>query len=221
MNSKTRWFGLGLGALVLTASTAIVSAGDEHKDQKKDHKDTKTTAAAGATIGQPAPEFTLTDTDGKTHKLSDHKGEIVVLEWFNPGCPVVKTHYTANTMKDTMESFKGQKVTWLAINSGAAGKEGAGLEVNKTAKANWKMAYPVLLDESGTVGKAFGAKTTPHMFVIDAKGALVYAGAIDDGSPSAPGKTNYVKQAVGELLKGETVSTSSTKPYGCGVKYGS
>lgn len=223
MNSKTRWFGLGLGALVLTASTAIVSAGDETKDHKhKDgsaHKDTK--AAAAATIGQPAPDFTLTDTDGKSHKLSDLKGQIVVLEWFNPGCPVVKTHYTANTMKDTMESFKGQKVTWLAINSGAAGKEGAGLEANKTAKADWKMAYPVLLDESGTVGKAFGAKTTPHMFVIDAKGALVYAGAIDDGSPSAPGKTNYVKQAVGELLKGETVSTSSTKPYGCSVKYGS
>lgn len=220
MNAKNRWFGLGLGALVLTTSTAIAVAGGEHKDGKKDHKDAKT-AMTGATIGQPAPEFTLTDTDGKTHKLSDHKGEIVVLEWFNPGCPVVKMHYTANTMKDTLAAFKGQKVTWLAINSGAAGKEGAGLEANKKAKGDWKMEYPVLLDEAGTVGKSYGAKTTPHMFIIDAKGTLVYAGAIDDGSGSAAGKTNYVKQAVSELLKGETVSTSSTKPYGCSVKYGS
>lgn len=220
MNASKRLFGLGLGALVLVSATAIAIAGPETKDHKHEGKKDAHTAAA-ATVGQPAPDFTLTDTDGKTHKLSAHKGEIVVLEWFNPGCPVVKMHYGKNTMQDTFASFKGQKVTWLSVNSGAAGKEGAGLEANKTAKADWKMNWPVLLDEAGTVGKSFGAKTTPHMFIIDAKGTLVYAGAIDDGSGSAVGKTNYVKQAVGELLKGESVSTSTTKPYGCTVKYGS
>jgi peroxiredoxin len=187
----------------------------EKKQEKQDEK-----AAAKAKVGDAAPGFTLTSTDGKTVNLSDYKGKIVVLEWFNPDCPVVKMHYTAGTMGKTQASFSGKDVVWLSINSSAPGKEGAGKERNLEAKKDWKITNPVLLDEAGTVGHAYGATNTPHMFVIDKAGTLAYAGAIDDGNPGKAGKVNYVENAVNALLKGESVSPSTTKAYGCGVKYG-
>lgn len=205
---------LGMGG-VMVAASALALAGPEH-DHSKDGKH-----AMHAAVGAPAPTFTLTDTDGKAFNLADHKGKVVVLEWFNPGCPyVVKHHEKLDTMTATQGAFKDKGVVWVAVNSGAPGKEGAGLEKNKEAKAKWHMEYPVLLDESGMVGKMYGAKTTPHMYIINAEGTLVYAGAIDNNSSaSKAGDTNYVSQALTQVLAGETVSTAETKPYGCSVKY--
>ena len=174
-----------------------------------------------AKIGEAAPGFELTDTDGKTVKLADYKGKVVVLEWFNPGCPVVQMHYGADTMNGTINKFKDKPVAWLRINSGAPGKQGAGKEANATSKKEWNITTPILLDESGKVGRNYAAKTTPHCFVINQDGVLVYAGAIDDGNGGAVGKTNYVAEAVTATLNGETVAKAETKPYGCSVKYGS
>lgn len=123
-------------------------------------------------------------------------------------------------MNDLAAEFTSKDVVWVAINSGAAGKQGAGLELNKKFKDEWKISYPILLDETGEVGKMYGAKTTPHMYVIDTDGTLKYAGAIDN-NPSATnlGDVNYVRQALNEVLSGETVTTPETRPYGCSVKY--
>ncbi len=178
-------------------------------------------------VGEKAPVFKLTDTEEEkfdleeTLKRDDVKA--VVLEWFNPGCPyVVKHHQRFTTMKKLDREFREEGVVWIAINSGAEGKQGAGIETNREYKKKWAIDYPILLDESGKVGKAYGATNTPHMFVIGKEGNLVYKGAIDDNrSPSTLGETNYVKQALQEYLAGETVSTPETKAYGCGVKYNS
>jgi peroxiredoxin len=187
----------------------------KEKDKAKDDKKAK--------IGEAAPKFTLTTTEGKEVKLEDFKGKIVVLEWFNPECPYVKKHHEANkTMVETANKYKEKNVVWLAINSGAPGKQGHGKDFNEQARKDWKLPYPVALDESGDVGRAYGAKTTPHMFVINKDGVLVYAGAIDnDNDPKTLGDTNYVANAIEATIKGETIKDSETKPYGCGVKYAS
>jgi peroxiredoxin len=194
----------------------------DHKDHK-DHKDTTKTDGNGTvTIGQAAPAFELKDTDGKTVKLADFKGKIVVLEWFNPQCPFVVKHHSDNkTMANTYAKYKDKGVVWLAINSGAPGKEGAGTEASAKAKTEWKIPYSILIDESGKTGKAYGSKNTPGMFIIDAAGNLAYMGAIDnDSSAKKLGSTNHVDQALGQLVAKETVSTPVTKAYGCSVKYG-
>jgi peroxiredoxin len=191
---------------------------NEHKD-KGEHKDAK-----AAKVGEPAPAFELKDTDGKTVKLSDYKGKVVVLDWFNPECPVCAGHYDAGTVQNLVKKYSDKGVVFLAINSGGKGKQGNGVERNAEAKKNWKITFPVLMDESGTVGHTYGAKTTPHCYVIDKAGTLVYAGAIDDGAEKHGGKigkVNYVAKALDAVLAGETVSPAETKPYGCGVKYGS
>jgi peroxiredoxin len=175
---------------------------------------------ATARIGEAAPAFSLPSLDGKTVSLADFAGKIVVLEWFNPDCPIVVMHYKAGTMAKTQAQFEGKDVVWLGINSGAPGKQGAGLERNRKAKEEWKIANEILLDEAGTVGRQYAAKTTPHCYVIDAKGILQYAGAIDDGSPRGAGATNYVAEAVAALLAGKAVAVTESKPYGCSVKYG-
>jgi len=178
--------------------------------------------ATKAEVGQPAPDFTLTDTAGVAHKLSKHTaaGEIVVLEWFNPDCPIARHYHTpTDDMAALANEYKGKKVTWMAINSGAPGNQGAGLERNQKAVEEFKLPYPVLLDENGAVGHLYTAQTTPHMYVIDTKGVLRYAGAIDDGDPSQKGATNYVRQALDEILAGKPVSVSSSKAFGCSVKY--
>ena len=181
--------------------------------------------AGAAVIGEPAPGFTLTDTDGKTIALADllDGKHVVVLEWFNPGCPFILKHHQLNrTMDDLAARYRDRGVVWLAINSGAAGRQDAGLEANRKAKEEFKIGFPILLDESGEVGKAYGAKTTPHMFVIAPDGKLAYAGAIDDDrSPSTLGKVNHVADAIDALLAGKPVAVKETQPYGCSVKYAS
>jgi peroxiredoxin len=180
-------------------------------------------AQAGVVPGDKAPDFTLTDTAGNEHSLAtllaDH--EVVVLEWFNPDCPfIVRHHKTHKTMDETFAAVKDKGVAWLAINSGAEGKQGAGLERNQKAVKDYGVTFPVLLDPDGSVGQAYGARTTPHMFVIDGDGVVVYAGAIDDDRAGEhPGKVNYVAAAVNAVLAGEKVATAETKPYGCSVKY--
>lgn len=174
-----------------------------------------------AAVGQPAPAISLPDTTGATQTLEQYKGKIVVLEWFNADCPfVVKHHKRFKTMKETFARYKGKDVVWLAICSSAEGKQGAGVERNKRARDEYGMEYPILLDANGAVGRTYGATNTPHMYVIDAKGVLQYAGAIDDDrSPDKQGATNYVAQAVDALLEGKAVPTANTRAYGCGVKY--
>jgi len=185
-----------------------------------------TAFAGGATVGAAAPDFTLKDLDGKQVKLSDYKGKVVVLEWFNPGCPFVKAAHTKGSLKDTAQRQTKNGVVWLAINSGAPGKQGAGVDTNREGKKTFGLDHPVLLDESGQAGRAYGATNTPHMFVIDKNGTLVYAGAIDnspDGEGASPtgGKLiNYVDAALEDVAAGRPVKTSNTKAYGCSVKYG-
>lgn len=190
----------------------------KHEGQKKDEK--KQEKKAELKIGEKAPEFSLKDTEGKEHALSSLSGKIVVLEWFNPDCPFVqKQHEKTTTMADLVKKY-GDKVTFLAVNSNAPGSMGSGKDRNAKAKTDWKLDYPILLDETGEVGKAYQSKNTPTMYVIDAKGNLAYWGAIDDdSSPDKAGKTNYVGKALDELLAGKPVSQSKTKPYGCNVKY--
>lgn len=180
-------------------------------------------AAAKAVVGETAPNFTLKDLDGKDVNLSEvGKDKVVVLEWFNPECPfIVKHHKTNPTFNNLYKEYAGKGVVFLAINSGAPGNQGAGLEKSKAGKAEFKLEYPVLLDESGTVGRMYGAKTTPHCFVIAKDGSVAYAGAIDnDTDAQKAGDTNYVKAALDEILAGKAVTTKETKPYGCSVKYG-
>jgi len=172
-----------------------------------------------AEIGAPAPDFSLTATDGKTYKLSDFKGKIVVLEWTNHECPFVNRCHHAKTMEKTFAEFKGKPVAWLAIDSSNFAND------KKSEIMSWAekvgVSYPILLDADGEVGHAYGAKTTPHMFVIDAKGNLAYSGAIDD-NPYGDKKEdvrNYVEEAVSALLDGSKVAQAMTKPYGCSVKY--
>ena len=191
---------------------------------------TEVTAAKGtinAIVGSPAPDFTLKDLAGKEVSLASFKGKTVVLEWFNPGCPFVKKSHGVGSLVDTAKRQTANGVVWLAINSSAQGKQGNELAMNVDASKTWSMTHPILRDETGSVGKAYGATNTPHMFVIDKTGVVVYGGAIDnspDGEKqSAPdGKViNYVDAALSALAAGTPVETNDTKAYGCGVKYGS
>lgn len=205
-------------------ATTTKQVDKSHKEHAKtDGKQDKKVASA-TKVGSIAPPFTLTDTDGKTVHLSDFAGKIVVIQWINPGCPFVKKHYEngANTFNDLNKKYSEQGVVFIAINSGAAGKEGAGKEANAAARKDWKIDYPILIDETGAVGKLYGATRTPEMFVIGKDGTLVYHGAIDDeAGMKSVGKTNYVAKALDEVLAGKKVTTAETKPYGCTVKYGS
>ena len=183
-------------------------------------------ASDHAEVGKPAPEFALKDLDGKEVRLSSFKGKTVVLEWFNPGCPFVKAAHTKGSLKESAKRNTKNGVVWLAINSGAPGKQGAGADANREGAKSFGMDHPILLDEGGTVGKTYGATNTPHMMVIDPKGTLVYRGAIDnspDGEgESAPGGklVSYVDAALADLGAGKPVTTTETKAYGCSVKYG-
>ena len=186
-----------------------------------------TSSAAPATVGKAAPDFTLKSLDGKDVKLSSFKGKVVVLEWFNPGCPYVKKSHTVGSLVDTAKKQTKNGIVWLAINSSAPGKQGGDPKESTAAVKTWSLEHPVLLDPTGATGKAYGATNTPHMFVIDAKGTLVYAGAIDnsrDGEGKSPeGGTliNYVNAALDDIAAKRAVKTATTKAYGCGVKYGS
>ncbi|MFO7179303.1 MAG: thioredoxin family protein [Pseudomonadota bacterium] len=178
-----------------------------------------------AAIGKPAPDFTLPDLDGNTVQLSSFRGKTVVLEWFNPGCPFVQASHTKGSLKGTGDRYTKEGVVWLAINSGAKGKQGAGRENSLAGKQRFGFSYPVLLDESGAVGKLYGAERTPHMYVIDPNGVLVYRGAIDnspDGegeSPTSGTLVRYVEEAIAAVKEQRPVTTPETKAYGCTVKY--
>lgn len=181
---------------------------------------------AAPAIGEPAPEIEATDVNGNPFKLSDHKGKIVVLEWTNHECPFVVKHYSTNNMQNAQKEARAKGgVEWISINSSADGRQGSVTSEQAMAVLKDQGAEPTtkLLDPSGTIGKAYGAQTTPHMFVIDADGNLAYAGAIDDNSSPNPktvsGAKNYVLAAVSDLKAGNAVQTSQTQPYGCSVKY--
>jgi peroxiredoxin len=209
-----------------THQEAPASTADAEPDASPDAPAAVSAAAAPAVaaVGKAAPDFELTDTAGRKHKLSDYAadGKLVVLEWFNPDCPIAKAyHVPENQMAAMAADYRAKNVVWLAINSGAEGKQGAGLDRNKRAVEEYGINYPILLDMSGDVGHQYEAKTTPHMYVIDTAGVLRYAGAIDDGTPNAKGDVNYVKQVLEEILADKPVTTSSSKPFGCSVKYGS
>ena len=183
-----------------------------------------TEAAAKLSIGDTAPAFTLTDLDGNTHSLSDYTdaGNIVVLEWYSPTCPFVRKHYRndTGTMLNIQQDLDGQDVVWLRINSAHAGHGDADSDFNIKQAKEWGITTPILMDTSGDVGKSYGAKRTPDMYIISADGTLAYHGAIDNRSDAAaPGEVNYVSNAVEEMLSGKPVTKASTKPYGCRVKY--
>ena len=182
------------------------------------------TTTAAATIGAPAPDFTLPGLDGTQVSLADYAGKTVVLEWFNPGCPFVKDVHGTGKMGELAGQWVSDSVVWLAINSGAPGKQGTGVQKNQEAREAWSLSYPVLLDESGAVGHSYGAKTTPHMYVIAPDGNLAYAGAFSNapmGRVDGDTEVNFVADALTNLAAGEPVATPEAKPWGCSVKYGS
>jgi peroxiredoxin len=203
MNMKTK---LLLSALACLTSTALF-------------------AADSPPVGSAAPDFSVSDSKGKTQSVSQYKGKYVVLEWFNPECPFVKKHYGGGNMQKLQEEFTGKGVVWLSIDSAAPGKEG-NLTPEQAEKkmTEWKThSTALLLDPEGNAGKTYGAKNTPHMFVINPEGKIIYEGAIDSkATPNPadiPSSTNYVKAALDEAMAGKTVSTPSSRPYGCSVKY--
>src|ERR1041385_3783578 len=175
--------------------------------------------------GSAAPEFSLPDTAGKIHSLADYRGKYVVLEWFNPECPFVKKHYGSANMQKLQQEYTGKGVVWLTIDSNAPGSEGNMTpEQAEKVTAAWKTHQTaLLLDPEGKAGRAYGAKNTPNMVVINPEGKIAYEGAIDSKAtpnPSdIPSSTNYVKAALDESLAGKPVTTANTKPYGCSVKY--
>jgi peroxiredoxin len=181
-------------------------------------------AAQAAGIGQAAPDFTLPDTAGKPVKLSDFKGKAVVLEWNNPGCPFVRKHYEGN-MQALQKETTGQGAVWLTINSTETASSDYLAPERLAAWMTEKAGAPTatLMDEAGTVGQAYAARVTPHMYVINAQGILVYAGAIDSiasaRASDIPKATNFVRQALTEVLAGKPVSAATSRAYGCGIKY--
>jgi peroxiredoxin len=182
-------------------------------------------AFAAAEVGQPAPDFTAKDINGQTHKLGDYKGKIVVLESYNLDCPFVRNHYRSGAMQEVQRDLTAKDVVWLIVNS--VSTKHPSHRSTEAARKEWaaqKMAATAWLDDSsGKIGKAYGMRTTPHMFVIDTQGVLVYEGAIDDraasnGDPRTA--KNYVRETVQKLQAGEKPAVTQTKSYGCGVKYG-
>jgi peroxiredoxin len=176
-----------------------------------------TSKKTGVKPGDTAPSFSLQDQNGKTVSLNDFKGKIVVLEWFNDVCPFVQRHYKAGTMNDLASKWKAKDVVWLAINT----TPGTSVSHNKEVVDQWSINHPVLDDSQGTVGREYGAKSTPHMFIIDKDGKIAYAGGIDNDPSGDKGSTrvNYVEKALEDLTSGRPVEIPQTKQYGCGVHY--
>ncbi len=181
-------------------------------------------AALAADIGKPAPDFTATDIQGRAHTLQDYRGKIVVLESYNLDCPFVRNHYRSGAMQELQREVTDKGVVWLIVNS--VSTRNPSHRTAEAARKEWaaeKIAATAWLDDSsGRIGRAYGMRTTPHMFVIDAQGNLAYQGAIDDraaaeGDPRTA--KNHVREAVRKIQAGEKVAVAQTKPYGCGVKY--
>jgi peroxiredoxin len=182
-------------------------------------------ALAGVEVGQPAPDFSLPDTNGQNHQLSQYKGKWVVLEWYNPDCPFVRKHYGSGNMQSLQKEFTAKGVVWLSIDSSAPGQEGnyPADKLNEIASSQGVSRTALLLDPDGKVGHAYGAKTTPDMYIINPEGKLVYEGAIDSKPTTVVADlktaTNYVKVALDSSMTGKSVSQTVTRPYGCSVKY--
>lgn len=182
-------------------------------------------AALAATPGQPAPDFTLTDSEGRQHRLSDYRGRIVILEWLNHDCPYVRKYYNSGRMQELQQQYTGQGAVWFSIVSSAPGKQGYETAEghNRLRREKNSRATAVLIDADGVVGRAYNARTTPQMVLITADGTLVYNGAIDD-KPTArladiEGAHNYLVAALDDVAAGRPVARATTQPYGCTVKY--
>lgn len=181
--------------------------------------------AGAPEIGGVAPSFTLPASNGKNVSLDQYRGKYVVLEWMNQGCPYVQKHYNSGNMQSTQKWAKDHGAVWLTIVSSAPGKQGyvTANEANALLKEKKMSSEAILLDPEGSVGHLYGAKTTPHMFVIDPKGTLIYNGGIDDKATTdlddVKTAKNYVKAALEEAMAGKAVSTPTSRPYGCSVKY--
>lgn len=207
--------------ILTLAAAAVFSAGAAYAYHHggDDHSE------AMAKVGDPAPQFTAVDSNGTTHTLADFAGSTVVLEWTNHECPFVVKHYTNGDMQANQKAATDEGVVWLRVVSSAPGKQGhvTGEEANTIAENQGVNATATLLDPAGAIGKLYGAKTTPHMYVIDADQTLVYAGAIDDNSSANPADVptanNFVMAALANIAAGEPVATAETQPYGCSVKY--
>jgi hypothetical protein len=182
--------------------------------------------SAAQVVGRAAPNFTLADANGRSVSLSDFRGRTVVLEWNNPECPFVRKHYGSGNMQRTQAAAARDGVVWLTINSGAPGNQGhmTGAQARSFVTSSGARPSHYLLDPGGDVGRSYGARTTPHMYVINGAGTLVYAGAIDDRPTANPadieGARNHVLAALAELKAGRAVSVATSRPYGCSVKYG-
>lgn len=182
-------------------------------------------SALAVRVGEPAPDFTSVDSNGKSQRLADYKGKYVVLEWHNQGCPYTKKHYESGNMQRLQKEWTAKGVVWLTVISSAPGTQGFVTPSQENDYVKQMSAAPtaVLMDPSGTLGHLYAAKTTPHMYIIDPSGTLIYNGAIDDHPTSDPSdiknSKNYVSAALGEALAGKPVTDSATRPYGCSVKY--
>ncbi len=197
-------------SLALAAATALLAA---------------TLAYGSVSVGQPAPDFKVKDTSGKEQSLSAYKGKFVVLEWVNPGCPFVQKHYDTSNMQSTQKAAEAKGAVWLTVSSTApdAGDYRKPAELAAWLKEKGASPTAALMDDDGKIGKAFGARTTPHMYVINPEGKLVYAGAIDSKATARKDDvktaTNYVTAALGEAMAGKPVSKATSEPYGCSIKY--
>ena len=183
------------------------------------------TTHAAVNVGQPAPDFTGVDSNGKQHSLSQYKGKTVVLEWTNHDCPYVKKHYNSGNMQALQKDATANGIVWLSIISSRPGKQGhvSGKQANELTASRNASPTAVILDESSEIGLLYGAKTTPHMYIVDKSGQLVYMGGIDN-TPSKdeddiPKSKNYVRTALDEMAAGQAIKESITRPYGCSVKY--
>ncbi len=182
-------------------------------------------AFAAVRVGEPAPEFQGVDTRGKVHRLADYAGKTVVLEWTNHDCPFVRKHYGDGNMQAQQREAAAQNVVWLSVISSAPGKQGhvSAEKAEQLTQSRDAKPHAVILDPSGRIGRAYGAKTTPHMYIIDGAGTLAYMGGIDSISSSNPNDipraTQHVRVALQEMASGEPVSKPVTRPYGCSVKY--
>jgi peroxiredoxin len=183
--------------------------------------------ASQARIGAPASAFSLTDSNGKTVSLADFKGKTVVLEWTNHDCPYVRKHYGGNNMQALQKKWTAQGVVWLTLISSAPGTQGyvSGVEANKLTLDRGAAPTAVVFDPSGSTGRAYGAHTTPHMYVITGDGTLVYMGGIDDKPTTRledlKTAKNFVDAALSEVAQGKPVSVTTSRPYGCSIKYSS
>lgn len=184
-------------------------------------------AVAAPAVGSPAPDFSGTDSTGKSHRLSDMRGKVVVLEWTNHDCPFVSKHYRSSNMQRTQKDVTKGGAVWLSVISSAPGLQGHVTGAEADALTRDRQAFPsaVLLDPKGDIGKLYRAAVTPHIFIVDRDGRLAYQGAIDDiaswDEADIPQATNYVRQVMTQLKAGLQVKPGVTRPYGCSVKYGS